>query len=49
MRAFTDEASYTRVRADFVEQVRPLMAQGAEVIIPAGACQCCCSRANARS
>jgi allantoin racemase len=36
MRAFTDEASYTRVRADFIEQVRPLVAQGAEVIIPAG-------------
>ena len=36
MRAFTDEASYTRVRADFVEQVRPLVADGAEVIIPAG-------------
>ena len=36
MRAFTDEASYTRVRADFVNQVRPLVAEGAEVIIPAG-------------
>ena len=36
MRAFTDEASYARVRADFVEQVRPLVAAGAEVIIPAG-------------
>jgi Asp/Glu/hydantoin racemase len=36
MRAFTDEASYVQVRADFVEQVRPLVAAGAEVIIPAG-------------
>jgi allantoin racemase len=36
MRAFTDEASYTQVRTDFVEQVRPLVAAGAEVIIPAG-------------
>jgi hypothetical protein len=36
MRAFTDEASYARVREDFVTQVRPLVEQGAEVIIPAG-------------
>jgi Asp/Glu/hydantoin racemase len=36
MRAFTDEASYAKVRADFVEQVRPLVAAGAEVILPAG-------------
>jgi Asp/Glu/hydantoin racemase len=36
MRAFTDEASYAKVRAEFVEQVRPLVAAGAEVIIPAG-------------
>src|SRR5262245_65184839 len=36
MRAFTDEASYARVRARFVDQVRPLIAAGAEVIIPAG-------------
>ena len=36
MRAFTDEESYRRVRADFIEQVRPLVAAGAEVIIPAG-------------
>jgi hypothetical protein len=36
MRAFTDQASYAQVRADFVEQVRPLVAAGAEVIIPAG-------------
>src|SRR5262249_41683262 len=36
MRAFTDDASYAEVRADFVEQVRRLVAAGAEVIIPAG-------------
>jgi Asp/Glu/hydantoin racemase len=36
MRCFTDEASYAKARADFVEQVRPLVAAGAEVIIPAG-------------
>ena len=36
MRAFTDEASYAKVRADFVEQVHPLVLAGAEVIIPAG-------------
>jgi allantoin racemase len=36
MRAFTDEASYAQVRADFVNQVRPLVAEGAEVVIPAG-------------
>jgi allantoin racemase len=36
MGAFTDPASYAQVRADFVEQVRPLVAAGAEVIIPAG-------------
>src|ERR1700731_649410 len=36
MRAFTDEACYAQVRADFVKQVRPLIAEGAEVIIPAG-------------
>jgi allantoin racemase len=36
MRAFTDEALYVQLRADFVEQVRPLVAEGAEVIIPAG-------------
>ena len=36
MRAFTDDESYAKARADFVEQVRPLVADGAEVIIPAG-------------
>jgi Asp/Glu/hydantoin racemase len=36
MRAFTNEDDYRRVRADFIEQVRPLVAAGAEVILPAG-------------
>jgi Asp/Glu/hydantoin racemase len=36
MRAFTDTESYARVREEFVEQVRPLVDAGAEVILPAG-------------
>jgi len=36
MRAFTEDTAYRKVRAEFVEQVRPLVAAGAEVIIPAG-------------
>jgi hypothetical protein len=36
MRAFTDDAAYAQVRADFVDQVRPMVAKGAEVILPAG-------------
>jgi allantoin racemase len=36
MSAFTNEADYSKVRANFVDQVRPLVAAGAEVIIPAG-------------
>ena len=36
IRAFTDADAYARVRADFIEQVRPLVAAGAEVILPAG-------------
>jgi len=36
IRAFTDDASYAEMRNQFVEQVRPLVAEGAEVIIPAG-------------
>jgi Asp/Glu/hydantoin racemase len=36
MRAFTDPAVYADVRADFIGQVKPLVASGAEVIIPAG-------------
>jgi allantoin racemase len=35
-RAFTDEKSYAEVRADFIDQLRPLIAAGAEVIVPAG-------------
>ncbi len=36
MSAFTEETSYVQIHADFIEQVRPLVAAGAEVIIPAG-------------
>jgi len=36
MRAFTDDTAYAQARANFVEQVRPLVAAGAEVVIPAG-------------
>lgn len=36
MQAFTDDAAYARVRADFVAQVQPLVAAGAEVVVPAG-------------
>jgi Asp/Glu/hydantoin racemase len=36
MHAFTDDEAYRAARAEFVEQVRPLVAAGAEVIIPAG-------------
>jgi allantoin racemase len=36
MRAFTDVDTYASVRADFIEQVRPLVDAGAEVILPAG-------------
>ena len=36
MRAFGDDAAYQEVRASFVEQVRPLVADGAEVVIPCG-------------
>ncbi len=36
MAAFTDDKTYTAVREEFVAQVRPLVAAGAEVIIPAG-------------
>ncbi len=36
MAAFTDQQVYAEVRAEFVAQVRPLVAAGAEVIIPAG-------------
>jgi Asp/Glu/hydantoin racemase len=36
MRAFTDDGSYAQVRESFVSQVRPLIEQGADIIIPAG-------------
>lgn len=36
MQAFSDEDAYATVRAQFVAQVKPLIEQGAEVIIPAG-------------
>jgi Asp/Glu/hydantoin racemase len=36
MKAFTDKDAYAQVRADFVQQVKPLVEGGAEVIIPAG-------------
>jgi Asp/Glu/hydantoin racemase len=36
MRAFTEEAAYRAAREEFVAAVRPLVAAGAEVIIPAG-------------
>jgi Asp/Glu/hydantoin racemase len=36
MRAFTDKPAYAKVRADFIAQVGPLVAAGAEVILPAG-------------
>jgi Asp/Glu/hydantoin racemase len=36
MQAFTDQSTYVAVRDEFAEQVKPLIADGAEVIIPAG-------------
>jgi allantoin racemase len=36
MSAFADEAEYMKVRANFIDQLRPLVASGAEVVIPAG-------------
>jgi len=36
MAAFTDDKTYAAVRDEFVAEVRPLVAAGAEVIIPAG-------------
>jgi Asp/Glu/hydantoin racemase len=36
MRAFTDEDEHRSVLADFAAQVRPLIARGAELLIPAG-------------
>ena len=40
MRAFTDERAYAAAKADFTDQVRPLVAAGAEVILPAGGLPC---------
>jgi allantoin racemase len=36
MRAFEDGDEYAAVRADFVRQVKPLVARGCDVLIPAG-------------
>ncbi len=36
MRAFTNAEEYAAVRADFVQQVRPLLDCGCDVLIPAG-------------
>lgn len=36
MKAFSEDTTYAEVRAEFVDQVRPLVAAGAEVIVPAG-------------
>jgi allantoin racemase len=36
MQAFTDESTYAQVRSEFIEEVRPLVSAGAEVVIPAG-------------
>jgi hypothetical protein len=36
MRAFTDAGEAESVRADFARQVAPLVAAGADVLIPAG-------------
>ena len=36
MKAFTDKRAYAAVRSQFVAQVEPLIAAGAEVIVPAG-------------
>src|SRR6201995_5389563 len=36
MKAFTDNTAYAEVRESFVAQVRPLVEQGAEIILPAG-------------
>ena len=36
MRAFTDAGEYAAVRADFMQQVRPLLDRGCDVLIPAG-------------
>ena len=49
MRAFTDEASYTRVRADSSSRFVRWWRRAPRSSSRPGGCQCCCSRANARS
>ena len=36
LKAFTNKQAYAAVRAQFVQQVQPLIAAGAEIVIPAG-------------
>jgi Asp/Glu/hydantoin racemase len=36
MSAFEDDTAYARVKNDFCRQVRPLIEQGVEVVVPAG-------------
>src|SRR5512147_1829765 len=36
MSAFEDDTVYARVKNDFCRQVRPLIEQGVEVVVPAG-------------
>ena len=36
MRAFTDRAEYEALRRDFADQVKDLIARGADMLIPAG-------------
>ena len=36
MKAFTNKQAYAAVRAQLVQQVQPLIAAGAEIVIPAG-------------
>ena len=36
MKAFSDRQAYAGAKADFIKQVTPLVASGAEVIVPAG-------------
>jgi Asp/Glu/hydantoin racemase len=36
MRAFEDETAYAQVKDEFCRQVRPLIEQGVEVVVPAG-------------
>jgi Asp/Glu/hydantoin racemase len=36
MRAFADDVAYAAARTEFIDQVRPLVAAGADVIVPSG-------------